>query len=103
MVIAGPMISDNAVNLRDLINETGVACLGWTGAVRYFGEYCFTVANGDIPSESTMGANWCRQNGYSKVGFFWERGSSGEDYAGYFRGRRAERGRRDPARGLARA
>jgi branched-chain amino acid transport system substrate-binding protein len=85
VVIAGPMISDNAVNLRDLINETGVACLAWTGAVRYFGEYCFTVANGDIPSESTMGANWCRQNGYTKVGFFWERGSSGEDYANYFR------------------
>ncbi len=33
----------------------------------------------------TMGANWCRQNGHTKVGFFWERGSSGEDYANYFR------------------
>jgi branched-chain amino acid transport system substrate-binding protein len=85
VVIAGPMISDNAVNLRDLVNQTGVACLSWTGAVRYFGEYCFTVANGDIPSESTMGANWCRQGGNTKVGFFWERGSSGEDYANYFR------------------
>ncbi len=54
------------MNLRDSINETGVACLGWTGAVRFFGEYCFTVANGDIPSESTMGANWCRQNGHTQ-------------------------------------
>jgi branched-chain amino acid transport system substrate-binding protein len=85
VVIAGPEISDNAVNLKDLVNETGVACLSWTGAVRFNGEYCFTVANGDIPTESTMGANWCLQNGYTKVGFFWEKGSSGTDYADYFR------------------
>lgn len=85
VVVLGPLISDNSVNLRDTINATGVACLGWTGAVRFFGEYCFTVANGDIPTESVMGANWCVQNGHTKVGFFWERGSSGADYADYFR------------------
>lgn len=85
VVVLGPMISDNSVNLRDTINATGVPCIGWTGAVRFFGEYCFTVANGDIPTESTMGANWCAQNGHHRVGFFWERGSSGTDYADYFR------------------
>jgi branched-chain amino acid transport system substrate-binding protein len=85
VVVLGPMISDNSVNLRETINATGVACIGWTGAVRFFGEYCFTVANGDIPAESTMCANWCFQQGYKKVGFFWERGSSGTDYADYFR------------------
>ncbi len=85
VVVLGPMISDNSVNLRDTINATGVPCLGWTGAVRFYGEYCFTVANGDIPTESVMGANWCHQHGYEKVGFFWEKGSSGADYASYFR------------------
>jgi ABC-type branched-subunit amino acid transport system substrate-binding protein len=85
VVVLGPMISDNSVNLRDTINATGVPCIGWTGAVRFFGEYCFTVANGDIPTEGVMGANWCRLNGHRKVGFFWERGSSGADYAEYFR------------------
>jgi branched-chain amino acid transport system substrate-binding protein len=85
VVVIGPMISDNSVNLRDLINETGVACLAWTGAVRFFGDYCFTVANGDIPAESVIGANWCLQQGHRRVGFFWERGSSGGDYADYFR------------------
>ncbi len=85
VVVLGPMISDNSVNLRDTINESGVPCLGWTGAVRFYGEYCFTVANGDIPTESVMGASWCAQNGHRKVGFFWERGSSGGDYAEYFR------------------
>ena len=85
VVVLGPMISDNSVNLRDTINATGVPCIGWTGAVRFFGEYCFTVANGDIPVESHMGANWCAQQGHRKVGFFWEKGSSGADYAGFFR------------------
>jgi len=85
VVVIGPMISDNAVNLRDLANATGVPCLSWTGAVRFHGEACFTVANGDIPTESVMCANWCAQSGYRRVGFFWERGSSGTDYADYFR------------------
>jgi ABC-type branched-subunit amino acid transport system substrate-binding protein len=85
VVVLGPLISDNSVNLRDTINSTGVPAIGWTGAVRFFGDYCFTVANGDIPTESVMGANWCALNGHRKVGFFWERGSSGGDYAEYFR------------------
>ena len=53
--------------------------------MRFYGDYCFTVANGDIPAESTMCANWCFQEGYTKVGFFWEKGSSGTDYSDYFR------------------
>lgn len=85
VVVIGPMISDNAVNVRDLVNATGVPSISWTGAVRFHGDYCFTVANGDIPSESVICANWCAQQGHTRVGFFWERGSSGSDYADYFR------------------
>ncbi len=85
VIVLGPMISDNSVNLRETINATGVPCIGWTGAVRFFGEYCFTVANGDIPTEAFMGANWCAQQGHRKVGFFWESGSSGADYSNAFR------------------
>lgn len=85
VVVLGPMISDNSVALRDMVNATGVPCLGWTGAVRFFGEYCFTVANGDIPTEPFLGAHWCADQGHRRVGFFWERGSSGGDYADYFR------------------
>ena len=84
MVVLGPLISDNSVNIRDLVNDTGVACIGWTGSTRFDGEYCFTVANGDIPTESVMGAHWCKNNGYEKVGFFWELGSSGTDYRDWF-------------------
>lgn len=85
VVVIGPFISDNSVNLCDEVNATGVACIGWTGTTRFAGEYCFTVANGDIPTEGAMAADWCFRNGYEKVGFFWEQGSSGDLYSDYFR------------------
>jgi len=85
VVVIGPFISDNSVNIRDLVNATGVACLGWTGTTRFHGEYCFTVANGDIPVEGWMAADWCYKNGHHKVGFFWEHGSSGDLYRDYFK------------------
>jgi branched-chain amino acid transport system substrate-binding protein len=85
VVVLGPMISDNSLVLQDTANELGVACLGWTGAHKFASEYCFTVANGDIPTEGTMCAQWLHQRGLRKVGLFWEQGSSGRDYADYFR------------------
>jgi branched-chain amino acid transport system substrate-binding protein len=85
VVVLGPMISDNSLVLQDTANELGVACIGWTGAHKFASEYCFTVANGDIPTEGTMCAQWLAQKGLRKVGLFWEQGSSGRDYADYFR------------------
>jgi ABC-type branched-subunit amino acid transport system substrate-binding protein len=84
-VVLGPMISDNSLVLQDTANELGVACIGWTGAHRFASEYCFTVANGDIPTEGVMCAQWIKAQGHRKVGLFWEQGSSGRDYADYFR------------------
>ena len=51
VVVLGPLISDNSLVLQDTANELGVACIGWTGAHAFASEYCFTVANGDIPTE----------------------------------------------------
>ncbi|HET7654092.1 MAG TPA: ABC transporter substrate-binding protein [Acidimicrobiales bacterium] len=85
VVVLGPMISDNSLVLQDLANELKVACIGWTGAHRFASEYCFTVANGDIPTEGVMCAQWLAARGIEKVGMFWEQGSSGRDYADYFR------------------
>ncbi|MDN3357615.1 ABC transporter substrate-binding protein [Actinomadura sp. DC4] len=85
VVVIGPFISDNSVNLCATVNRTGVPCLGWTGTTRFYGEYCFTVANGDIPVEGGMAADWCFRSGHTKLGFFWEQGSSGDLYSDYFR------------------
>ncbi|HEX9681703.1 MAG TPA: ABC transporter substrate-binding protein [Acidimicrobiales bacterium] len=85
VVVLGPLISDNSITLQDTVNEVGVPVIGWTGAHRFASDYCFTVANGDIPTEAVMCANWLWQKGFEKVGMFWEAGSSGRDYADYFR------------------
>ena len=85
VVVLGPMISDNCLIVQDTVNELRVPSIGWTGAVRYSSDYCFTVANGDIPTEGTMCAQWLKAQGLERVGLFWEAGSSGKDYADYFR------------------
>ena len=84
-VIVGPMISDNSLSIQDLVNQRKVPVIGWTGAWKFASEYCFTVANGDIPTEGVMCAQWLANQGFSKVGMFWEQGSSGRDYADFFR------------------
>src|SRR5688572_12092533 len=85
VVILGPMISDNCLTLQPHADQVGVSTIGWTGAHRFASDYCFTVANGDIPTEGVMCANWLYQRGIKKVGMFWEVGSSGRDYADFFR------------------
>ena len=92
VVVLGPMISDNCLVLQDTANELGVACIGWTGAHKFASEYCFTVANGDIPTEGVMCAQWLASRGMKKVGLFWEAGSSGKDYARLFRDAAIEQG-----------
>lgn len=85
VVVIGPLISDNCLVVQETANELRVPCIGWTGAHRFASEYCFTVANGDIPTEGAMCAQWLAGRGIDKVGMFWEQGSSGRDYADYFR------------------
>jgi branched-chain amino acid transport system substrate-binding protein len=85
VVILGPMISDNCLVIQDTANEVGVPCIGWTGAHKFASEYCFTVANGDVATEGVMCAQWLAANGIERTGLFWEAGSSGKDYAEYFR------------------
>ncbi|MEY2423160.1 MAG: hypothetical protein QOI95_3227 [Acidimicrobiaceae bacterium] len=85
VVIIGPLISDNCLTLQPVADEIGVPVIGWTGAHRFASESCFTIANGDIPTEGVMCANWLYQHGHTKVGLFWEAGSSGRDYADFFR------------------
>ncbi|MDX6411702.1 MAG: hypothetical protein QOE91_1218, partial [Gaiellaceae bacterium] len=85
VVILGPLISDNSITLQTTVDRVGVPVIGWTGAHPFASEFCFTVANGDIATEGVMCANWLHQKGHDRVGLFWEAGSSGRDYADYFR------------------
>src|SRR4051812_26801730 len=83
--VLGPMISDNCLQIQDLVNQRKCPVIGWTGAWKFASDYCFTVANGDVPTEGVMCAQWLAAQGHQKVGMFWEQGSSGRDYADFFR------------------
>ena len=87
VVVLGPMISDNSLDAAATSSTRPASpCIGWTGAHRFVGDYCFTVANGDIPTEGVMCAQLAAASrATTKVGLFWEQGSSGRDYADYFR------------------
>ena len=85
VVVIGPFIADNSETIAPYANAAGVPVLLWTGTTRAFGEFVFTVANGDIPTESVMCANWLYQQGHRRVGFLWEKGSASDMYADYFR------------------
>ncbi len=93
------MISDNCLVLQDTVNELQVPCIGWTGAHKFASEYCFTVANGDIPTEGVMCAHWLKQQGHEKVGLFWEQGIVGQGLRRLLPGHRAAaRARPSPGR-----
>jgi len=81
----GPQISDNSLSIQDRVNERKCSAIAWTGAWRFSSEYCFTIANGDVPTEGVMCAQWIASKGHQKVGLFWEQGSSGRHYAEFFR------------------
>ena len=85
VAVLGPLISDNCLNIQELVNERKVPVIGWTGAWRFASEYCFTIANGDVPTEGVMCAQWLAAQGHQNIGMFWEQGSSGRDYAEFFR------------------
>jgi ABC-type branched-subunit amino acid transport system substrate-binding protein len=85
VVVLGPEISDNSLQIQELVNRRQVPVIAWTGAWRFASEYCFTVANGDVPTEGVMCAQWLAAQGHEKIGMFWEQGSSGRDYAAFFR------------------
>ena len=73
LVDQGCVVDPRAVDLRQLPHaparsptSSACRCIGWTGAHRFASDYCFTVANGDIPTEGVMCANWLYQQGLAE-------------------------------------
>ena len=64
VVVLGPMISRQLARAPGHSpTSSGWPCIGWTGAHKFASEYCFTVANGDIPTEGVMCAQWLKAAG----------------------------------------
>lgn len=86
LCVFGPMISENAVPLREHIEAVGkVPTLSWCGAEEWLGEWCFALNNGSLPEEPYVIANVMAQDGIGRVAVAYEHSLIGRTYASYFR------------------
>ena len=64
VVVLGPMISDNSLVAAGHCQRARRArASAGPGAHKFASDYCFTVANGDIPTEGVMCAQWLHAAG----------------------------------------
>ncbi len=85
VLIMGPLISENAIPLRQYIEKEGqVPMLSMCGTEEWLGEWTFAIGNGSMPDEPYVLASVMRQAGISRVGCVVERSLIGRGYFSFF-------------------
>ena len=86
VLIVGPSVSDNAVAVRDHIEQVGhVPTLAWSGTDQFYGEWCFGLGNGSLPDEPYLMAEFLTTEGARRIGVVSEFSVPGDEYTSYFR------------------
>jgi len=85
LVVMGPYTTDGALAILPAMEERGVPCVSSNGAKAWHSRYGFTLGNGGVSEEGTMMADWCRQQGHTRVGHLVETSPGGAEYANAFR------------------
>jgi ABC-type branched-subunit amino acid transport system substrate-binding protein len=85
LLILGPMITDNCVPLRPVIERLQVPSISMTGAEDYLGEWTFALPQGSMTDEPVVWAHLIARRGFKTVGAFVEQSLIGESYLKYFR------------------
>jgi branched-chain amino acid transport system substrate-binding protein len=86
LAVFGPMIAENAVVVRDAIEETWrVPALSWTAADEWHGEWTFSLSNGSMTDEPFVIANLCSNAGHRRIAVLVERSLIGSNFLGSFR------------------
>jgi len=86
ILIFGPMITENAVVLREHVESSGhIPTLSWCGSEDFLGEWCFELSDGSLSEEPFYIANMIAGSGYRRVGVCYERSAIGTGYLSYFR------------------
>ena len=85
LLVIAPGVSDNAVVLRDHVEEREVPALAIVGSSQFHGEYCFLLPNGGHGEEAALVANYLAQQGYRRIALFGEHGGTGDiEYRDWF-------------------
>lgn len=89
MCAIGPLISENAIDLRIYIDEVPthkcIPFIGSVGTEHCLNEWGFELNNGGHPEEAVTCASLMQQDGIKTTMVIYERSLIGRDYLAYFR------------------
>jgi ABC-type branched-subunit amino acid transport system substrate-binding protein len=86
LVIIGPMISENAVAIREYLDTEGrTPCISWCGTDDWLGEWSFGLSAGSLTDEPYVLANLMAHAGHRRIGVVVEESLIGEQYLTFFR------------------
>src|SRR5690606_30300849 len=78
-------VTDNALILRDVVNECKVPLMTMAGTTKFVGPYCFSLANGGHGEEASLLAAFVADQGYHRIVFAGERSPGDIEYQTFFR------------------
>lgn len=86
VAIFGPVISENAIALRDYIERQGrVPSITWAGTDLWNGQWCYALGQGSLTEEPYLMTNYLAHIGVRKVAAIVEQSAIGVEYFSYFR------------------
>jgi branched-chain amino acid transport system substrate-binding protein len=86
VVIIGPLISENAIPLREHIERGGfVPSISWCGTEAWLGEWTFALSDGSLTEEPYVIASLLAEAGHRRIGVSYERSAIGTEYLHYLR------------------
>jgi branched-chain amino acid transport system substrate-binding protein len=86
LVIIGPMVSENAVPIREYLEREGrTPAISWCGTDDWLGEWGFGLSCGSLTDEPHVIANLVAHAGRRRVGVLVEESLIGEQYLSFFR------------------
>ena len=77
-------VTNNALVLRDVINETGVPYITMAGTTRFNGSHCFSLANGGHGEEAAILAAYLAEQGLRRVVVTGEGSPGDAEYRCFF-------------------
>lgn len=81
VAIAGPLVSENGIPLREHVDATGhVPTIMWGGSDQLYGEWCFSISNGSLPEEPRLMANYLAHESVDRIGVIYEDSAIGDEY-----------------------
>lgn len=97
-IVLSTGVTNNALVLRDVINESHVPYITMAGTTRFVGEYCFSLANGGHGEEAAILAAFLAEQGYRRVVLTGEGTEGDAEYRAFSRSRRRSMASRSSTR-----